>query len=73
MTFADEADYDRVDQGDELALPDVRALVEQGSERFTLRNLTKQEDYTVLLPLTQRQRGMILCGGLLNYTRETSK
>lgn len=73
MTFADEADYDRVDQGDELALPDVRALVEQGSERFTLRNLTKQEEYTVLLPLTQRQRGMILCGGLLNYTRETSK
>ncbi len=73
MTFADEADYDRVDQGDELALPNVRALVEQGSETFTLRNLTKNEDYTVLLPLTQRQRGMILCGGLLNYTRETSK
>ncbi len=73
MTFADEADYDRVDQGDELALPNVRALVEQGSETFTLRNLTKNEDYTVLLPLTQRQRGMIRCGGLLNYTRETSK
>lgn len=73
MTFANEADYDRIDLGDELALPDVRALVEQGSETFTLRNLTKHEDYTVLLPLTQRQRGMILCGGLLNYTRETSK
>ncbi len=73
MTFANEADYDRVDQGDELALPNVRALVEQGSETFTLRNLTKNEDYTVLLPLTRRQRGMILCGGLLNYTRETSK
>ncbi len=71
MTFADEADYDRIDQGDVLTLPDVRAAVEQGCERFTLHNATKGEDYTVLLPLTERQRGCILCGGLLNYTRES--
>ena len=73
MTFADEADYDRIDQGDELTLPGVRALVEQGSAEFTLRNVTKGEDYKVLLPLTERQKGCILCGGLLNYTREMNK
>lgn len=72
MTFANEADYDRIDQGDELTLPGVRALVEAGSEVFTLHNATKGEDYQVLLPLTQRQKGCILCGGLLNYTREMS-
>ncbi len=69
LTFADEADYDRIDQADMLMLPDVRTAVEQGSERFTLRNVTKGEDYAVLLPLTERQRGCILCGGLLNFSK----
>ena len=73
MTFANEADYDRIDQGDELTLPGVRALVEAGSAEFTLRNVTKDEEYRVLLPLTERQKGCILCGGLLNYTREMNK
>ena len=73
MTFANEADYDRIDFGDELTLPGVRALVESGSEEFVLHNATKNEDYKVLLPLTERQKGYILCGGLLNYTRESSK
>ena len=73
MTFANEADYDRIDQGDELTLPGVRALVEAGSAEFTLRNVTKGEEYKVLLPLTERQKGCILCGGLLNYTREMNR
>ena len=34
-----------------------------------LRNETKGESYRVSLPLTERQRGMILAGGLINYTR----
>ena len=73
MTFANEADYDRIDFGDELTLPGVRALVEKGSEEFILHNATKNEDYKVLLPLTERQKGCILCGGLLDYTRELNK
>ena len=73
MTFQNEADYDRIDMADELTLPNVRNLVEAGSDAFTLHNATKNEDYTVLLPLTERQKGCILCGGLLNYTRESSK
>ena len=73
MTFANEADYDRIDLSDELTLPGVRALVESGCEEFILHNATKDEDYTVLLPLTERQKGCILCGGLLNYTREMNK
>ncbi len=73
MTFANEADYDRIAQGDELTLPGVRALVEAGSEEFVLHNRTRNEDYKVLLPLTERQKGCILCGGLLNYTREMNK
>ncbi len=73
LTFVTESDYDRIDQGDELLLPGVREAVEAGKDMFTLRNLTKGEDYAVSLPLTERQKGCILCGGLLNFTKEQSK
>ena len=64
-----EADYDRIDQMDELTLPGVRAKVEAGEEILQLRNDTKGETYEVRLPLTERQRGMILSGGLINFIR----
>ena len=69
LTFADESDYDRIDQMDELSLPEVRSAVAAGKEELELRNETKNETYRVLLPLTERQRGMILAGGLINYIR----
>lgn len=69
MTFVNEADYDRIDAGDTLTLPGVREAVEAGKDVFLLRNDTKGETYQVALPLTERQKGCILFGGLLNYTR----
>lgn len=73
LTFQNEADYDRIAQGDTLSLPHVRETVENGSDTFVLHNDTKDEDYIVLMPLTARQQGCILYGGLLNYTRESAK
>lgn len=73
LTFQNEADYDRIAQGDTLSLPHVRETVESGSDTFVLHNDTKDEDYVVLMPLTARQQGCILYGGLLNYTRESAK
>ncbi len=72
LTFQNEIDYDDIDMMDELALPGIRTAIEAGQEALTLRNVTKGHDYTVLLPLTERQRGMILSGGLLNYTKESN-
>ena len=71
LTFANERDYDDISPMDELTLPHVREAIAQGQEQLTLHNATKGRDYTVCLPQTQRQRGMILAGGLLNYTRES--
>ena len=71
LTFRNEADYDDIDPMDELALPGIRTAIEGGSEVFILRNVTKGHDYQMDMPLTKRQRGMLLCGGLLNYTRES--
>ena len=73
LTFANEGDYDDISPMDELTLPHAREAIAQGQEQLTLHNATKGRDYTVCLPLTQRQRGMILAGGLLNYTRESQE
>ena len=73
LTIANEGDYDDISPMDELTLPHVREAIAQGQEQLTLHNATKGRDYTVCLPLTQRQRGMILAGGLLNYTRESQE
>lgn len=70
LTFADEKDYDAIQQGDTLTLPGVREAIAAGKEKLTLVNETRGTSCTVLLPLTKRQRGMVLAGGLLNYTRE---
>lgn len=72
LTFVNEADYDRIDQGDELELKGIRAAIEDAAS-VQLTNKTKGETYDLTYDLSDRQREMLLAGGLLNYTRETSK
>ncbi len=69
FTFANESDYDKISQGDELCLPDIRNRLENGKE-VVLKNLTKNEEYKLSYDFSERQRDMLLAGGLLNYTRE---
>ena len=69
MTFENEEDYDRIAQGDQLELPGIRGAVEAGSETVVLRNVTKDESYVMRMPFTERQKQMILAGGLICYTR----
>jgi aconitate hydratase len=71
MTFANEADYDEVDGGDELVLGNAKEQVKNGSE-LVIRNKTKGKDIRVTMALSDRQVKMILAGGLLNYTRKQS-
>ena len=73
FTFANEADYDRIDQMDQLELADIRTAMENNTP-VVLKNLTKNEEYPLdASHLSARQRAMLLCGGLLNYTRESNK
>jgi aconitate hydratase len=72
MTFADEKDYDTMDNGDELVLENAVEQVKSGSE-LVIRNITKGRDIPVKVSLSDRQVEMILAGGLLNYTRKQSQ
>lgn len=68
LQFKDEADYDRFDQGDELALPMVKAEIAAGTD-ITVINKTKNFEIKATAILTERQRDMVIAGGLLNYTK----
>ena len=69
MTFENEADYDDIDMYDEIVIDDAIAQV-KGDGIMKVKNITKNKEYTVKVTLSERQKDMIVSGGLLNYTRE---
>ncbi len=68
LQFLSESDYDSIDQMDQLSLPHIREELENGVN-VTMKNLTKGAEIRLTAVLTQRQRDMVLAGGLLNYTK----
>ena len=70
LTFVNEADYDKISQGDEIAIDNVRADIEAGKSQLTVKNKTTGDEIAVLCELTGRTKDIILAGGLLDYTRE---
>ena len=72
LRFKDEADYDRIDQMDVLSLPDIRSAI-QNKTPIILRDETKGIEMEVVPMMTDRERAMVVEGGLLNYTKSLSK
>ena len=72
FTFAYEADYDKISVNDELCLENIRDSIANGTD-VTLKNLTTGESYKLDYQLSERQRDILLAGGLLDYTRESQK
>ncbi|MCI9145474.1 MAG: aconitate hydratase [Eubacterium sp.] len=73
FTFKNEEDYDKINQMDELALPNIKDCIEN-DKPVVLKNITSGEEYELdASHLSDRQRAMLVCGGLLDYTREMNK
>lgn len=68
LEFVNEADYDKIEQGDKLALEKIRDVIENDGD-IIVRNVTKGIDIPVKCQLSERGKGMILAGGLLNFTK----
>ncbi len=68
LEFVDEKDYDKIAQGDSLAIADIRNIVENGG-KIIVENKTRGFSFEVKCELSERGKGMILAGGLLNYTK----
>ena len=67
VTFADPEDYDKLNQDTKLTISNIVKGMEAGK-------LTVTDDtgfaFDVVCSLTERQRAILLAGGLLNYTKE---
>ncbi len=73
LTFVNEADYDKISEGDEIEIANVRADIEADKTELTVTNKTTGAQIPVLCELTGRTKDIILAGGLLDYTRENLK
>ncbi len=71
MTFANEADYDKVTEGDELVITDIINQLKNG-DVIKVTNKTKGFDFEANVSLSDRQKDMIYAGGLLNYTKNNA-
>ena len=68
LTFENPADYDAVEQGSKLRLSDLAAGMQEG--RIAVMDEAAGNTFYAKCDLTERQQKILLCGGLLNYTKE---
>ncbi|GGV32869.1 aconitate hydratase [Actinomadura cremea] len=69
LEFADEADRERIGQGDVLRVWNVREALRAGGD-VEVRNVTKGETYRAGHRLSPRQRELVAAGGQIPLLRE---
>ena len=67
LSFKNMADYDKIDQGDEIEIPDIKKKL-QNNEPVFLVDKTKNLKIELGYNLSQRQKDILYEGGLLSYT-----
>lgn len=65
LTFKNEEDYEKVNQGDVLRMDGVYAGMDSGE--ITLSNVTTGESYPLVCNFTDRQKDILKAGSLLAY------
>ncbi len=68
MLFADPADYDRIDQGDDLAFENL--LDQIPTRKVQVTDKTKGFSFDVKLDLTDNEIEVVLSGGQLSYLKK---
>jgi len=65
LEFQNDADYDDIDQGDMLAVNDIRSAIKNGNE-VVMTNKTKGNQYTLKHSFSDRQKEAVLYGGVIS-------
>ena len=68
LTFKNPGDYDMIAQGDTVELSGLRETVKNGGDIVAKVN---GKEIALDLDISERDREILLAGGLLDYTRET--
>ena len=67
LSFKNVEDYDKIDQGDEIEMPDIKQKIMNG-EPVILVDKTKGLELELEYNFSQRQKEILFEGGLLAYT-----
>lgn len=68
LTFQNTTDYDTISQGDMICLSDIKNAI-QNDMPIVLKNETTGKVISLVSAFSERQRKMLVAGGLLNYTK----
>ncbi|WP_373895839.1 aconitate hydratase [Virgibacillus natechei] len=68
LTFANEADYDKLEEGEVLTFNDVRNQIQQ-SDHLIAKLQGKETEIKVEYTLSPRQKDIVLHGGLINWIK----
>ena len=69
FTLKCEDDYDKIAELDKIVIEGFKAAVES-ADGAVLKNVTKGVEIPLSLNLTERQRKILLSGGMLQYTKQ---
>ena len=69
LTFLADTDYDRASQGECWELPDLQEELRAGSDQLMVEVKGSNRSFTVQADFSERERNVLLAGGLLAYVR----
>jgi len=70
LRLKEESDYEKFEQGQTWELPEIRDRLENGDEEVPLK---KEDEVTLLAEYSQRERDILLAGGILRQLREKAE
>lgn len=69
LKLVDPADYDAINQLDDVEIPDAAKILREGGSEFALVDKTSGTRARLTTDLSAREREIVLAGGRLNYIR----
>jgi len=69
LTFSNSADYDDINLGDSVTLCDILSSLESGPD-IVMTNNRNGKKYSLSTGFSDRQKAILISGGLLNYTKK---
>jgi len=71
LVFEEESDYDGFEEGQKWELPGIRSRLQNGDEEVPLKK--GDDEVTLLADYSQRERDILLAGGILRQLREKAQ
>ena len=71
LIFADPADYEAIEQGDNISIPGIKSAVADGASDISV--LVDGREVITRLEVSDRQRRILLAGGILNLAKQQNQ